>query len=116
MKTQCPYCERTTWWPQRVGNFRTRPKDLPRYIVNAVLADGECCTCYRERRGIKRHSERGVDNTMEPAYKYQMDDAEAERVRNDLERYWERRRQRGIHPNGRPAELLHKGGLTLLEA
>lgn len=96
--------------------MRVRPKTLPKYIVSAVTVAGECVTCYRISRGVKRPSEHGVDTTTEPVYKYTMDDAEAERVRQDLQRYWERRRQRGVHPDGAPVEQLRRPGLTLLEA
>lgn len=115
MNTQCPHCERPTFWPPRVGNCRVRPKNLPAGVVSAVTVDGTCMTCYRVIKGTKRPTASGVNLKTSATYHHAMTDAEIERTRQSLMQFWAARRRRGIDPEGQDPATLHRPGLTLME-
>lgn len=104
MLTICPHCERPTVFVSRSGDSqsRKRPDDLPRNIITAVTADGTCTTCWRATKGQPRPSMRGmlVGIKYPTIGRAPLTDEQIEQARQDIERFWEDRRRRGIHPEG----------------
>lgn len=116
MSLSCPRCERPTFVPARVGNFRVRPASLPDGVIIAVTLDGTCTTCYRFIKGKTRLVTKGTTSKREVIYRHTMTDAEIEMARQELQKLWAARRRRGIHPEGMDPAVLRRPGLSLLEA
>ncbi|MCO4257358.1 hypothetical protein [Pseudarthrobacter cellobiosi] len=116
MSLKCPRCNRRTFVPARVGNFRVRPTNLPAGVIAAITLDGTCTTCYRFLKGKTRLITKGTTSKEERVYRHTMSDAEIEQARQELQRLWAARRRRGVHPEGLDPATLHRPGLTLLEA
>lgn len=56
----CPSCKRETYYPNRTGAIKTRPRDAPAHALKAELRDGTCTKCRRIQKGYKRMSSKGV--------------------------------------------------------
>lgn len=117
VKTTCPHCERPTFWVARPRNQNKRSRTpKPEGYLSAVLADGSCTTCWRERNNVIRPSQASGVVIHANTFRTPMTDAEMEIARRALARMALNRRRRGIPPEGVDPGWIRRRGLSLLEA
>jgi hypothetical protein len=110
---RCHNCGRETYWPERVGNQRIKPADVPEGVLTAMLQDGTCVSCYRLLRGMTRHKRRPSETRT--YHRRNMSDAELLRATRSVLRYFQSRQHRGVPRDGLDPATLVKPGLFLME-
>ena len=104
----CPKCGRQTAYPDRIGNMRVLPRDVPQDTPFAINRDGTCYTCRETMKG-------GRDRKR---HRHEPTEREIRATRQALEAMWRSRRSRGIPPEGIDTTplLLQLQGVTMVRA
>jgi len=104
----CPRCGRQTAYPDRIGNMRVLPRDVPKDTPFAINRDGTCYTCREAEKGGRVRNRRRREPT----------EREVWATRQALEAMWRSRRRRGIPPEGIDTGplLLQLQGVTMVRA
>jgi hypothetical protein len=109
----CPNCERLTYWPNRIGDQRVKPKNVPEGALLAAILDGTCFTCRRIAKGLSSGGRE--DSKRERVSRHLMTPEEVQRANQAYQCFTARRRTRGVPREGLHPSTLVRPGLFLME-